>query len=93
MITDFASLRRHSTGFPLSYILRNNVKVTLADFTEESISAKSTFDNTIIEIDTRLYQYSCADLIKWQGRKVKYWHRHENYHPDQHDMKIIIQTS
>ena len=46
------------------------MKVTFVDFTEEStsVSVKSTFDTSIIEIDTRLYQYSCVDLIKWQEK-------------------------
>ena len=46
------------------------MKVTFVDFTEEStsISVKSTLDTSIIEIDTRLYQYLCEDLIKWQEK-------------------------
>ena len=54
----------------LPYMLRNNVKVTFVHFTKESISGsvKSTFDTLIIEIDTRLYQYSCVDLNKWQEK-------------------------
>ena len=44
--------------------------VTFVDFTEEStsISVKSAFDTSITEIDTRLYQYSYVDLIKWQEK-------------------------
>ena len=82
MVTDFVSLGRHKTVF-LSLIPRNIVTVTFLDFTEEStsISVESTFETLIIEIDIRLYQYSCADFIKWQEEK-KYWHKHENYHSD-----------
>ena len=70
VITDFASLGRHYTGFPLRYILRNNVKVTFVDFTEEStsISVKFTCDTSVIEIDMRLYQYSSVHLIKRQEK-------------------------
>ena len=46
------------------------MKVTLADFTEESTSAKSTFYTSIIEIDTRLYQYSCVDLISQMAGEI-----------------------
>ena len=46
------------------------MKVTFVDFTKEStsLSVKSTFDIWVIEIDMRLYQYSSADLIKWQEK-------------------------
>ena len=56
--------------FSSPYILRNDVKLTFVDFNEEStsISVKSTFDTSSIETDTRFYQYSCEDLIKWQEK-------------------------
>ena len=42
------------------------LKVTSVDFTKEStsISVESTFKTLIIEIDIRLYQYSCVDFLK-----------------------------
>ena len=61
------------------------MKVTFVDFTEESTSksVESTFETLIIEIDVRLYQYSCVDSSKWQEMAKNYWHKHENYHSDQ----------
>ena len=49
---------------------RNIVRVTFVDFTEESTSAsvESTYKTLIIETGRRLYQYSYADFIKWQGK-------------------------
>ena len=66
MITDFALLGRHKTGFPLPY----TKEYSLVE------SVESTFETSVIEIDKRLYQYSGADLIKWQEKGkilVKAW--------------------
>ena len=37
---------------------------------KESISVRveSAFETLIIEIDIRLYKYSCVDFIKWQQK-------------------------
>ena len=46
------------------------MKVTFVDFNKEStsVSVEYTFETLIIEIDIRLYQYSCVDFIKWQEK-------------------------
>ena len=69
----------------LFLIPRNSVKVTFVDLTEESTSksVESTFETLIIEIDVRLYQYSCVDSSKWQEMAKNYWHKHKNYHSGQ----------
>ena len=68
-VAHFASPRRHKTGLSLSYT-KKYCEITFVDFTEGSISMsiESTFETLIIEIDIKLYQYSCVDFIKWQKK-------------------------
>ena len=69
VIIHFASPGRQKTGFPLDYT-KKYCETTFVNFIEGSISisVESAFETLIIEIDIKLYQYSCVDYIKWQKK-------------------------